>query len=142
MLMGYFDNGCCPMHINDACSMYEHRPQTCRTYDCRIFAAAGIDAGGKDKALINSRVRLWKFSYPAQSDRTRHNAVKAAARFIQTRAQCFPNGRAPVNPGDIAVLAIKVYDIFMGDVNAPPTDIANAIVAAGRAFDAKSACSQ
>jgi uncharacterized protein len=42
VLMGYDDRGHCPMFVDGACSVYEHRPRTCRTYDCRVFAAAGL----------------------------------------------------------------------------------------------------
>ena len=30
---------------NGGCSIYPHRPETCRTYDCRVFTAAGMNAG-------------------------------------------------------------------------------------------------
>src|SRR5262249_465616 len=39
VLMGYNEKGECPMLIDNKCSIYEHRPQTCRDFDCRIFAA-------------------------------------------------------------------------------------------------------
>ncbi|MFA6001077.1 MAG: hypothetical protein WC828_03075 [Thermoleophilia bacterium] len=42
-------DGCCPMLIDGGCSIYEHRPLTCRIYDSRVFAAAGIVAGGDDR---------------------------------------------------------------------------------------------
>ena len=32
------------------CSIYDHRPRTCRTFDCRVFAAAGV-AVDADKPL-------------------------------------------------------------------------------------------
>ena len=42
--------GHCPMLVDGRCSIYEHRPRTCRTYDCRVFPAAGLErrsAGGR-----------------------------------------------------------------------------------------------
>ena len=45
------------------CTIYAQRPQTCLDYDCRVFAAAGIDAGGADKAVINRRVHEWRFRF-------------------------------------------------------------------------------
>lgn len=36
-LMGYDEHGRCPMLVDDRCSIYEHRPRACRTYDCRVF---------------------------------------------------------------------------------------------------------
>ena len=41
VVLGHDENGHCPMLIDGACSIYEHRPRACRTYDCRIFAATG-----------------------------------------------------------------------------------------------------
>ncbi len=113
MLLGYFENGFCPMMIDDRCSIYEDRPLTCRTYDCRIFTAAGTVAGDEDKALINQRVLSWKFSYPTQSDRNQHSAVQAAALFLREHTDCFPAGVVPNNPSQLAILAIKVYDVFL-----------------------------
>src|SRR2546421_6542963 len=61
VVLGYDERGHCPMLVDGRCSIYEHRPRTCRTYDCRIFAAAGIDA---DKELIVARARRWRVTYP------------------------------------------------------------------------------
>jgi Fe-S-cluster containining protein len=137
-MMGYLADGTCPMLRDRKCSIYEHRPRTCRDYDCRIFAAAGIDAGGPDKSVINQRVRGWRFTYPTDADRRAHEAVRAAADFIRSRKESFPGGRAPEAPTGIAVLAIKAYSIFM-DAQArsgEDVEVAKAIVQASRAFDA------
>jgi uncharacterized protein len=120
VLMGYDCNGRCPMFANEGCSIYEHRPQTCRDYDCRIFTAAGILAGGDDKAGINQRVRRWKFTYPTGRDRQEQLAVQAAASFIRDHARSFPGGRAPTDPSQLAILAIKTYEVFLNvDPEAP-----------------------
>lgn len=118
VLLGYFENGYCPMMIKNRCSIYEHRPLTCRTYDCRIFTAAGIDAGDADQALINERAKLWRFSYPTQRDADQHEAVKAAALFLQQHAKSFPEGVIPRNPSQLALMAIKVYQVFLKDSQA------------------------
>ncbi len=138
-MMGYLDDGSCPMLHAGKCSIYGQRPQTCRDYDCRIFAAAGIDAGGADKAVINKRVREWQFTYPSHTDQLAHIAVKSAATFIQNNKGSFPNGRAPTAATGIAVLAIKVYEVFLqGDSrSSSDEEIANAIIAASGAFDAE-----
>ena len=57
VLMGYDRRGHCPMLVDDACSIYAHRPRTCRTYDCRVFTAAGI-APDDDKPVIAERVAM------------------------------------------------------------------------------------
>ena len=111
MVVGYDENGHCPMLVAGRCSVYEHRPLTCRTYDCRVFAAAGIAA---DKDVITRRARRWTFSYETQDDRDRHCSVRAAARFLRERAESFPGGAVPHDPAQVAVLAIKVCDVFYG----------------------------
>jgi uncharacterized protein len=119
------------------CSIYAQRPQTCRDYDCRVFAAAGIAAGGEDRSVINRRVREWQFTYSTQEDQAAHAAVRSAAAFIQEKRDRFP-GRVPTAPTGIAVLAIKVYTIFLDrDIQTKSDeDVARAIVETSREFDA------
>ncbi len=130
-------DGCCPMLRDGRCTIYAHRPQTCLDYDCRIFAAAGIDAGGQDKAVINRRVHAWRFTYPTDDDRRAHAAVRAAAAFMIERRAGFAGARVPSAPTGIAVLAIKAYTVFLDPLVAArdDSDVARAIVAAGRDFD-------
>lgn len=128
--------GACPMLAQGRCSIYSVRPQTCLDYDCRIFAAAGIDAGGEDKAVINTRVRQWRFSYPTPLDEQEHAAVRAAATFIRERRDSF-NVRVPFAPMGIAVFAIKSYTVFLDPriATQADADVARAIVEAVRNFE-------
>jgi Fe-S-cluster containining protein len=139
MLMGYDENGLCPMLAEGRCSIYEYRPQTCRDYDCRVFAAAGIAAGGNDKSVINLRVKNWKFSYPSAQDSTEHRAVQAAASFIKNNRDNFPGGRVPENPSQLAILALKVYPVFLvaADTSPDPRKVAQKIIEASKEFDRK-----
>ncbi|MGE0878766.1 MAG: YkgJ family cysteine cluster protein [Acidimicrobiia bacterium] len=57
-VMGYDKDGRCPMLGDDGCTIYEHRPMTCRTYDCRVFAATGVTP---DQPLIAAQVARWEF---------------------------------------------------------------------------------
>jgi hypothetical protein len=147
VLLGYNENGHCPMLIDGACSIYEHRPLTCRTYDCRVFAAAGIAA---DKDLITRRARRWKFSFPTQDDRAQHASVRAAARFLRDRAGCLPGGAVPRDPVLLAVLAVKVGDVFLrpgaaaGETGQSASDqeIAKAVVKANERFEARRSARQ
>ncbi len=93
-----------------ACSIYGDRPLTCRSYDCRVYTAAGVDA---DRALITERARRWAFSYPTKADRDQHAAVRAAARFLREHTECFPGGAVPGDLAQVAVLAVKVYEVFL-----------------------------
>jgi len=79
VLLGYDERGHCPMLVDGRCSIYEHRPRTCRTYDCRVFPAAGLEA---DQPTIAERVRRWRFEYRGAGDRGRHDAVRADAREL------------------------------------------------------------
>jgi uncharacterized protein len=82
VLMGYDERGHCPMLVDGGCSIYDDRPRTCRTYDCRVFPATGIEPDD-DKVLIARQARRWRFSYPHDRDRVDHEAALAAARRQQ-----------------------------------------------------------
>ena len=140
VLLGYDENGRCPMVAGDGCSIYEHRPLTCRNYDCRVFAAAGIAA---DQQAITQRSRRWKFGYPAQDDRDRHASVRAAAAFLQAHAGSFPAAAALRDPMHVAIFAVKVCEVFAGS-DAPGTsgvaadgEIVKAVLEAGERFEAR-----
>ena len=126
-------DGLCPMLHAGRCTIYHVRPQTCLDYDCRIFAAAGIDAG---KPIIDKRVREWRFSYPSNLDRREHEAVRAAASFLREHRDSF-NVRIPASAMGIAVFAIKAYAIFLeAEIETrAPRDVARAFVDAIRTFD-------
>jgi Fe-S-cluster containining protein len=132
-IMGFDSNGHCHLFANGGCSIYADRPDTCRTYDCRVFAAAGMPAGGEDKSVINERVARWRFEYPSETDRQEQGAVRAAANYLRQHPVRFPNGRVPSRPSDIAVLAVKTYRVFL-DPPAEDSEIARAIVEANREF--------
>lgn len=119
VLLGYDENGHCPMLVNGGCSIYEHRPRTCRTYDCRIFPAAGIDPGDgcdadDDKALIVRRARRWRFEVAGDADQTRRDAVRAAGRYVEERRGDLPEAAVPATPTQAAVLAVRIHAAFLG----------------------------
>ncbi|MBI3797512.1 MAG: YkgJ family cysteine cluster protein [Deltaproteobacteria bacterium] len=144
VLLGYDENGHCPMLIDNKCSIYAYRPLTCRTYDCRIFPAAGLAAGDDDKALITQQIRRWQFSFPTKLDHNQQAAVQAAARFLRQRAECFPAGVIPSNSTQLAILALKVYDVFLkyGDESGktgrvpPDLEVVKAIMEANEKLEA------
>jgi uncharacterized protein len=78
-VLGHDERGHCPMFVNNVCSIYEDRPRACRTYDCRVFAAAGIEADA-DKPLIVERARRWRFRYEDADSRPQHEAIVIAAQ--------------------------------------------------------------
>lgn len=110
VLLGYDENGHCPMLIDGACSIYEHRPRTCRTYDCRVFPATGVEIDDEDQLAIARQARRWRFDFPAEVDRIEHDAVRATARFVQEHGDLLPEDVAPANATQRAVLAIQLAD--------------------------------
>jgi Fe-S-cluster containining protein len=116
LVMGYNDKGHCPMLVDDKCSIYEYRPQTCRSYDCRVFAATGIPVD-RDQPDIAHRVNAWVFSYENEESRQEHSTLKDAAAFLQKNGDLFPPGTLPTRPAQIAALAIIIYRIFAANAN-------------------------
>jgi Fe-S-cluster containining protein len=84
VLMGYDEHGRCPMLSDQGCTIYEHRPRTCRTYDCRVFPAADVFPDEPEKALVAARAHQWQFSYANDRDRALHEAVRAAAAEVRS----------------------------------------------------------
>jgi Fe-S-cluster containining protein len=114
VLLGYDERGHCPMLVDDRCSIYEHRPRTCRSYDCRVFPAAGLEPEGDDKRAISRRVRQWRFGFPTPADQAEHDAVGAAATFLGRHRGAWPEAPIPGNATQLAVLAIEVHGSFLG----------------------------
>jgi uncharacterized protein len=129
-------DGACPMLRSNECSIYASRPQTCRDYDCRVFAAAGVEPGGPDKVVINRRVRQWLFSYPTESDQKAHHAVIATAAFIRAKRSSFPGQRAPIGLSGVSVLACESYSVFLQlDIHEKADEeVAQMILKASREF--------
>jgi Fe-S-cluster containining protein len=114
MLLGYDERGHCPMLIDGKCSIYEHRPRTCRTYDCRVFAATGVTLDDEaDKSLIARQVKRWRFGLPRPADREARAAVQAAAAFLREPPAPGADGPAPANATQRAVRAIEIHARFL-----------------------------
>jgi hypothetical protein len=123
VLLGYDEQGRCPMLVDGRCSIYEHRPRTCRTYDCRIFPAAGIEPDPTTQGAVARQVRRWRFGHPTPLDRARHESVQAAATYLTEHPEAFPDDSGPSSPMRLAVAAIEAHGAFVtedGDVVADP----------------------
>lgn len=112
VLMGYDEQGRCPMLTDAGCSIYAHRPRTCRTYDCRVFPAAALDVGD-DKPLVAERARRWTFDHSADGDEALHAAVRAAAAFIATRHDDIAADVRPSTTTQLAVAALDAHGLFV-----------------------------
>ena len=122
-VMGYNDQGHCPMLRDDRCTIYEHRPQTCRAYDCRIFAASDMQPGETDKALVRERTERWVFNYETPTDRTSQKNVARAARWLTEQRNNpdshLPANFIPSNSTQLAVLAIELRELFTRESGTP-----------------------
>lgn len=127
--------GYCALLRNGACSIYRERPQACRDYDCRLFAASGLPSGHGE---IDRQIARWRFHYDSEEGLRAHAAIRSAARFVIEHAQAFPEGRVPQRPLDVTVVALKSHHVFLDPKtqSGDPEAIAKAIVQACRAFDA------
>jgi hypothetical protein len=135
-VLGYDAHGRCPMLQADGCAIYQDRPHACRSFDCRVYAAAGVDPPAAATG-IRDRVRAWRFRYADDEARRAHDAVRRAADFIVRHADRFPGGRVPTRPVDLAVAAVEVYAAFLDtDAHArDPAEQAALVVTTRRAFD-------
>jgi len=138
VLMGYNEKGECPMLADNKCSIYQDRPQTCRDYDCRVFKATGIAIDAVAQPLIAEQVKRWEFEFRGAKDREDHSALQAAAKFLCEHKDSFLPATIPENPAQLAVLAIRIYEVYAksqqnagGNDQAPSdADVAKAVLAA------------
>ena len=112
VLMGYDEHGRCPMLVDNTCSIYADRPQTCRDYDCRIFAATGVPVDEATQREIAARVSAWVFEYHDDRGRDEHRILRETAAFLRAKRDLFPPGRLPAYPVQLAALAVRVYRLF------------------------------
>lgn len=109
VLMGYDEHGRCPMLRADGCSIYEHRPRTCRTYDCRVFPATGVlPDDDPSKTLISATAARWQFTYESEDALLLHRAVEAAADFVRAHAAELEVHTTT----QVAVSAIRSHHLF------------------------------
>ena len=133
-LMGYDERGHCPMLVDNRCSIYDSRPRTCRTYDCRILSAAGLQVDDDSKAAIGDRVREWVFDHPSEMDTSDLDAVKFAADFLATHRKEFPAGVVPHSTTQLAGMAIAVHDLFRRSSPPPTVDAVGIEITRRRRF--------
>jgi uncharacterized protein len=124
VLLGFDQRGHCPMLVNGACSIYNDRPRTCRTYDCRVFAATGIDVAEDAKPDIAARAATWTFDDPTESERVSLAAMVKAAQFLRINRSALGEHVVPKTATHKAVAAFVVHELFVdgiGDRERQPT---------------------
>lgn len=110
VVLPHDDRGRCPMLGDRGCTIYEHRPRTCRIYDCRIFTAADVEPDD-DQPLIADRVRRWRFQV-ADGDRGALDAVRVVARVLAD-PRAHPGGVAPRRAGQRAAMAVGLHRLAL-----------------------------
>lgn len=128
MVLGYDERGHCPMLVDGACTIYQDRPRTCRTYDCRVLAAAGVDVGDGQRQIAD-RVTQWAFAYPTPADRAEQRRVRAAAHYLGTHPDLLPADTAPRTATQVAALALRIQGLFADVESAPGRDEVQAALA-------------
>jgi Fe-S-cluster containining protein len=126
-LLPYDARGRCPMLGERGCTIYAERPMTCRTYDCRVFPAAGVEA---DKPAIAERAGRWEFEHPTERDLVAHDAVMAAARWLSSHVDLLPEEVRPPHPTALAVLAVQIHEAFLGGTTPADSAVVATAVAA------------
>jgi Fe-S-cluster containining protein len=107
LVLRHAPDGRCAQLSDEGCVVYEHRPRACRTYDCRIFPAAGIRP---DQPLIAEAALRWRFTHASADEQQRHSDVRTAAIVLG-----FPGGlSAPASPTEHALAAIASADELAG----------------------------
>ncbi len=122
----YDQHGRCPMLGAGGCSIYEHRPRTCRAYDCRVLTAAAVDVG-PEKAAIRRRAAEWSFGDLSADDHEALDAIRRAAGFLDAHGEELPAGPPP--PTQRAALAVEVHALFR---SADEPDVSEVVVALRR----------
>ena len=132
LLLGYDERGHCPMLHDGRCSIYEHRPRTCRTYDCRVLAAAEVDVAADGKPAIAEAVARWAFAARTETDAAELEAVRRAARYLERRVDDLPAELRPVTATQVAVTSVRLRGAFAdADAEPDPGDLGDVSSASG-----------
>jgi uncharacterized protein len=108
VVLPYDERGRCPMLGDAGCTIYDHRPRTCRTYDCRVFPATGVVLDDPAKVEIARRAARWRFDLPTPRDRTLAEELRAVAAGLAADSSALPADRRPRNATELAVCAVEV----------------------------------
>lgn len=117
-LMGYDGRGRCPMLQETSCTIYPDRPGTCRTYDCRIFAATGLAEPGEARSAIMARAARWRFDYADDMERAQHEALKVAA-WALVSSEGPLRSLLPGNATQLAMLVVRHHALLLAPDFAP-----------------------
>ncbi|MDH5737277.1 MAG: YkgJ family cysteine cluster protein [Gammaproteobacteria bacterium] len=114
-VLGYDDKGHCPMFRVGKCSIYEYRPETCRQYDCRVFAVTGTKPES-DRKEIFFKSETWQIDVSSSLEKKVIEAIRTSARFLKKYNHLFPKGYIPSNHYQQAVLSLRIHAEFVDSV--------------------------
>lgn len=81
------EDGSC-IHLGEhGCTVYEKRPEVCRTYDCRLMALAGTPLGSNptlrvDPTLMRQTSERWRFDLSTREDIAAALAYRLAVHVL------------------------------------------------------------
>ncbi|MEZ5145400.1 MAG: YkgJ family cysteine cluster protein [Acidimicrobiales bacterium] len=136
LVLAHDEHGRCPMLGDSGCSIYPYRPRACRTYDCRVLAAAGLVPDEPATVEIARRVGRWRFGVGTERDRTTLAAIRAAARWLDQHDHELPDRLRPTTATQRAVLAVEVHAAFLDRRDGRPTVVTADDADVRRAVDA------
>jgi uncharacterized protein len=136
MVLAYDARGHCAMLEDGGCSIYEHRPRACRTYDCRLLAATEVELDDATKRALMTRVERWRFRHDTAHARAQHDAVLAAMRFLRDHRDELRADGAPAQDTQLAVLAVEIHDVFLDDQRLVEPDLGTVAAAVRSAIEA------
>lgn len=139
-VLGHDEAGRCPMlEAVGACGIYADRPRTCRTFDCRVFAATGIAEAGAEKAAVTERAARWRFSYGDEESRALHQRLKSAVRILVEMQQGQGAELLPRTATQLAFLAVtlsgrldELAPRLLADDDGNRTEVRSALLEAAR----------
>jgi hypothetical protein len=75
-------DGSCIHLIDGKCTIYAKRPYSCRIFDCRMYAMAGVNVG--DSPLLLEAIASWTIKFKTPKDREVLGVMRATtARMIK-----------------------------------------------------------
>jgi hypothetical protein len=90
------DGACFHLDADGRCTVWEHRPEVCRSYDCRAFGLAGLAPSSGQ----GQRMPAWRFPLRTPLDRAILLAAQvAAAPYVQAHfnGTAMPDGNMLAN---------------------------------------------
>ncbi len=96
-------DGSCVHLVDNQCNVRDHRPISCRTYDCRDFAAARTRHNGPHVAPVNEVIGMWDPEFKSAEDQEVWTALGMLV------IENFSKGMEPDAGFLIAILGYKAH---------------------------------